>query len=48
MGAWSEAYGAQDIQMLSDGNGEFTAAMGLAMDGSELEWVAVPTIRSSN
>jgi len=34
MGAWSEAYGAQDIQMLSDGNGEFTAAMGLTMDGS--------------
>ena len=34
MGAWSEAYGAQDIQMLSDGNGDFTAAMGLTMDGS--------------
>ena len=24
----------RDIQMLSDGNGEFTAAMGLTMDGS--------------
>ncbi len=30
MGAWGEAQGATDIMMLGDGNGEFTAAMGLA------------------
>jgi len=34
MGAWGEAQGAQDIMMLGDGNGEFTEAMGLVMDGS--------------
>ena len=34
MDAWSQAYGAEDITMLSDGNGEFAAAMGLTMDGS--------------
>ena len=34
MGAWGEAHGAGDMVMLGDGNGEFTAAMGLTMDGS--------------
>ena len=34
MGAWGEAQGAKDIVMLGDGNGEFTEAMGLVMDGS--------------
>ncbi|MEL0083242.1 MAG: peroxiredoxin [Gammaproteobacteria bacterium] len=35
MGAWGEAQGAGDkVRMLADGNGEFTAAMGLEMDGS--------------
>ena len=34
MGAWGDAHGAGDIVMLADGNGEFTAEMGLEMDGS--------------
>ncbi|RLA11368.1 MAG: peroxiredoxin [Gammaproteobacteria bacterium] len=35
MGAWAEAQGAGDkVRLLGDGNGEFTAAMGLEMDGS--------------
>lgn len=34
MGAWAESQGATDITMLADGNGEFTEAMGLVMDGS--------------
>ena len=34
MGAWAQDQGATDITMLADGNGEFTEAMGLAMDGS--------------
>ncbi len=35
MGAWGEAQGAGDkVRMVADGNGEFTAAMGLEMDGS--------------
>lgn len=34
MGAWAESQGATDILMLADGNGEFTEAMGLVMDGS--------------
>jgi peroxiredoxin len=35
MGAWGEDQGVgPSVVMLSDGNGEFTAAMGLAMDGS--------------
>ncbi len=34
MGAWGESQNAGDIVMLGDGNGEFTEAMGLAMDGS--------------
>ncbi|MDF1818171.1 MAG: peroxiredoxin [Immundisolibacteraceae bacterium] len=35
MGAWGEAQGASDkVRMVADGNGEFTAAMGLEMDGS--------------
>jgi peroxiredoxin len=35
MGAWGDDQSVgQSVVMLSDGNGEFTAAMGLAMDGS--------------
>jgi peroxiredoxin len=35
MDAWGKAYGAgDDILLLADGNGEFTAAMGLELDGS--------------
>jgi peroxiredoxin len=34
MDQWSKASGAEGILMLADGAGAFTAAMGLAMDGS--------------
>lgn len=34
MGAWAQAQGATDIVMLGDGNGDFTKAMGLTMDGT--------------
>jgi glutaredoxin/glutathione-dependent peroxiredoxin len=35
MDAWGKAHGVgDDIMLLSDGNGEFTAAMGLELDGS--------------
>ena len=35
MGAWGDAQGTDGkVLMLSDGNGEFTAAVGLEMDGS--------------
>ena len=35
MGAWGEAQGTEGkVLMLSDGNGEFTAEVGLEMDGS--------------
>ena len=34
MNAWSEAQGAQGIEMAADGNGTFAEAMGLVMDGS--------------
>lgn len=35
MDAWGKVHGVgDDILMLSDGNGEFTAAMGLELDGS--------------
>jgi glutaredoxin/glutathione-dependent peroxiredoxin len=35
MGAWGKAQGADDkVLMLADGNGDFTKAMGLEMDGS--------------
>jgi glutaredoxin/glutathione-dependent peroxiredoxin len=35
MGAWGEAQGTDGkVLMLADGNGEFTAAMGLELDGS--------------
>lgn len=36
MGAWGDAQGAGDkVLMLADGNGEFTQAIGLEMDGSQ-------------
>lgn len=35
MGAWGDAQGAGDkVMMLADGNGDFTRAVGLEMDGS--------------
>jgi peroxiredoxin len=34
MDAWGRSAGARGIDMLADGNGEFTAALGLAMDAS--------------
>ena len=33
MGAWGEAQNAGELLMLADGNGEFTAALGLELDG---------------
>jgi glutaredoxin/glutathione-dependent peroxiredoxin len=36
MGAWGKDQGVDDkIRMLADGNGEFTRAVGLVMDGSK-------------
>jgi peroxiredoxin len=35
MGAWNKADGSADITMLADGNGAFTDAVGLTMDGSK-------------
>ncbi|MYA44419.1 MAG: peroxiredoxin, partial [Gemmatimonadetes bacterium] len=34
MDAWGKSQSAGDITMLADGNGDFTKAMGLEMDGS--------------
>lgn len=34
MDAWGKAKNADEVLMLADGNGEFTRAMGLEMDGS--------------
>jgi peroxiredoxin len=34
MDAWSKAAGAEGIEFLSDGNGDFARAVGLSMDGS--------------
>ena len=34
MGAWQQADGSKDVTMLADGNGEFSEAVGLTMDGS--------------
>ena len=34
MGAWGKEQNADEILMLADGNGEFTAAVGLELDGS--------------
>ncbi len=34
MGSWSKAQNAEEILMLADGNGEFTRAIGLEMDGT--------------
>ena len=34
MGSWGEAQNAEEIVMLADGNGEFTRAVGLEMDGT--------------
>jgi len=34
MGAWGTAQNAEELLMLADGNGEFTAAMGLELEGS--------------
>ena len=32
--SWSKAQNAEEILMLADGNGEFTRAIGLEMDGT--------------
>ncbi len=34
MGAWGQAAGGDDVEMLADGNGDFATAVGLTMDGS--------------
>ena len=34
MDAWGKAQNAEELLMLADGNGAFTAALGLEMDGS--------------
>lgn len=34
MDAWGKAQNAQELLMLADGNGDFTAALGLELDGS--------------
>ena len=34
MGAWGESQNAEELLMLADGNGEFSAALGLDFDGS--------------
>ena len=34
MGAWGQAQNAEEIVMLADGNGDFTDAIGLALDAS--------------
>lgn len=34
MGAWGQAQNAEELLMLADGNGEFSAALGLDFDGS--------------
>lgn len=34
MGAWGNSSNAENILMLADGNGEFTEAMGLALDAA--------------
>ena len=34
MGAWGQAQNAEELLMLADGNGDFTAALGLELDGS--------------
>ena len=35
MSAWGDRDGSSDITMIADGNGAFTDAVGLAMDGSK-------------
>jgi peroxiredoxin len=35
MGAWNDRDGSSDITMLADGNGDFTEALGLTIDGSK-------------
>lgn len=34
MKAWADAQGADNIEMIADGNGDFTRALGLSMDAS--------------
>ena len=33
MGAWGQAQNAEELLMLADGNGDFTAVLGLELDG---------------
>jgi len=41
MGAWGRAQNADEITMLTDGNGELIAALGLELDGSKF-WSGNP------
>lgn len=34
MGAWGKSQNAEELLMLGDGNGDFTAALGLELDGT--------------
>ena len=34
MDAWGKSQNAEELLMLGDGNGEFTAALGLELDGT--------------
>ena len=34
MDAWGKSQNAEELMMVGDGNGEFTSAMGLELDGS--------------
>ena len=34
MGSWGQAQNAEELNMVGDGNGDFTRALGLEMDGS--------------
>ena len=38
MDAWGKAQNAEELLMLADGNGEFTAALGLELDGRGQSW----------
>ena len=45
MNAWGSAQNAEELIMAGDGNGDFTAAMGLTLDGSGFwSWTALITL----
>ena len=41
MDAWGKDKNAEQLMMVADGNGEFTKALGLEMDGSGFVWALV-------